>query len=220
MLYFANPKNGPVNDAIRAGELGATVTPDQGNAIPDGAVWFADNGRYSGQIGPGGIPLVGDLAPRWHGDLWFTAWLAKRRPMADRCLFVVAPDQPFDMAATLPLSVRWSTVIERMGYRPALALQDGAEDMRIPWAQFGAVFIGGTDQWKIGPAASHLIREARARGMHAHMGRVNSLRRLRQAWGMGCDSVDGGWFRRHPQRLADAQAALRDLERNGAQWLV
>jgi hypothetical protein len=46
-------------------------------------------------------------------------------------------------------------------------------------------------EWKLGAAARALTAEAKARGKHVHMGRVNSLRRLRYADAIGCDSADG-----------------------------
>lgn len=53
------------------------------------------------------------------------------------------------------------------------------------------MFVGGDTAWKLGTAAAHLVTEAIARGLWAHMGRVNSLRRLRHAADMGCHSADG-----------------------------
>ena len=41
--------------------------------------------------------------------------------------------------------------------------------------------IGGTTSWKLGPAAAGLAAQARRRGLWVHLGRVNSLKRLRYA---------------------------------------
>ena len=56
------------------------------------------------------------------------------------------------------------------------------------------LFIGGTTTWKLGPAARRLVAEAKARGKHVHMGRVNSQRRYNYARHIGCDSVDGTYL--------------------------
>jgi hypothetical protein len=76
----------------------------------------------------------------------------------------------------------------------AFVLQDGSERPgRVPWnaAGLAAVFVGGSDEWKLGPDAARLVREARARGLYAHMGRVNSAKRIGYAKSIGCTSVDG-----------------------------
>lgn len=53
------------------------------------------------------------------------------------------------------------------------------------------MFIGGSTEWKLSEEAAELGREAKRRGKWLHMGRVNSLTRLRIASHIGCDSVDG-----------------------------
>ena len=53
------------------------------------------------------------------------------------------------------------------------------------------LFIGGTTEWKLGRHARALVREAKQRGKHVHMGRVNSAKRYRYAEAIGCDSADG-----------------------------
>jgi hypothetical protein len=76
----------------------------------------------------------------------------------------------------------------------AFVLQDGSERPgRVPWDAPGlaGVFVGGSDEWKLGPDAARLVAEARARGLYAHMGRVNSEKRIRYAISIGCTSVDG-----------------------------
>ncbi len=63
-----------------------------------------------------------------------------------------------------------------------------------PWDDFDALFVGGSTEWKLSGSARELVREARARGKSTHMGRVNSLRRLRYAESIGCDSADGTYL--------------------------
>jgi len=70
----------------------------------------------------------------------------------------------------------------------------------VPWGSFDALFIGATISWKLGSAAAALAAEARARGLTVHMGRVNSLRRLRYAHTIGCHSVDGTYLAYGPDR--------------------
>jgi hypothetical protein len=190
---------------MTAGRLGCIVTPAQGNRIPAGAVWAADNGCFGN-----GYP----------GDVEYLAWLAVR-PRVRHCVFAVAPDVPFDMPATLKRSRPFLPVIRAMGYRAALAAQNGAENTDLPWDDFDVLFIGGDTLWKLSPAAAWLTREARTRGKHVHMGRVNSLRRLRLAWGMGCDSADGTYLAFGPDvNLPRLLGWLADLDRRGAQSVI
>ena len=56
------------------------------------------------------------------------------------------------------------------------------------------------------------MAEAKARLKWVHMGRVNSLRRLRYASAIGCDSADGTYLRFGPDvNLPTLQGWLRDV---------
>lgn len=202
-----------MRDAMSAGLIGMITTPRQGNRIPPGAAFIVDNGRYSQQG-------VGDDSPGWPGDLRYTAWLARLQPRARDCRFVIAPDQPYDMTRTLELAGRWCYEIRRMGYPAALALQNGAERIRLPWADFDVACIGGDVAWKLSPAAAAIAREASQRGKPVHMLRVNSLKRIRLAYGMGCDYADGGFLRWPDRRLPELLAWSAELRRNGAQAVI
>lgn len=100
--------------------------------------------------------------------------------------------------------------LRRRGLPIAFVAQDGCEVGLVPpWWMFDALFIGGTTEWKLGHTAARLVAEARARGKWTHMGRVNTLRRLRYADAIGCDSVDGSsWARWRRTYLDDGLAAL------------
>jgi hypothetical protein len=184
MLYFANPcASGPVIKAMVAGELGYIATPDQGNVRPAGVIWCADNGCY----GKG-----------WPGEDAWLQWLGRNRHDAGRCWFATAPDVVGDAQATLDRSLPTMPLIRAMGYPVALVGQDGLEDLTIPWAGLDVLFLGGSTDWKLGPAARALTTEAVARGKRVHMGRVNSYRRFTYAKRIGCSSVDGTFIRFGP----------------------
>lgn len=72
----------------------------------------------------------------------------------------------------------------------------GGED--VPWGQLGALFVGGDTRWKTGHESGALVSEAKRRGLWAHVGRVNSERRLQVAASMGCDSADGTFLKYAP----------------------
>lgn len=176
MLYFANPSTGPVRDAMISRRIGCIMTPAQGNTLPPSVTWCGDNGRF----GQG-----------WPGRDTYLRWAAQMAADIDRCQFMVAPDVPFDMAGTLAEFHTYCDDLHSLGYPVALALQNGAEHVTLPWGDIEAVFIGGDTTWKTGPAAAALAAEAAELGKHVHMGRVNSRKRFLLAAGMGCDSADG-----------------------------
>ena len=186
MRYYATASGPRVRDAMAAGLLGMIATPAAGNTVPTGVDWCADNSCFT----PG----------RYPGDTAYLRWLSQRADRAGRCGFATAPDIPFNAAATLD---RASPMLERIraaGYPAALVAQDGLEDLPISWSSFDALFLGGTTQWKLGPAVARLAQQARQRGLWVHMGRVNSLRRLRYARSIGCHSVDGTYLAYGPDR--------------------
>src|SRR2546423_9404824 len=113
---------------MSAGLIGCMTTPNQHNRIPPGATWAADNGKF-------GNHYVGD-------DAWLS-WLARmvRSYGPDKCLFAVAPDVPFDAAATLECSRRWLAMIRALWLPAAFCSQASAEgDGMVPWPEFDVLF--------------------------------------------------------------------------------
>jgi hypothetical protein len=162
------------------------ITPRMGQQPPDGQPWAADNGRFN--------------SPHEYSDETYLAWLAKMP--AETCLFATAPDVVGNAGATLAMSNPMLGPIRRAGYRPALVAQDGLEHLTefIPWPDFDCLFIGGTTAWKLGPAAAAIAASAKQHGKWVHMGRVNSLKRMRYAESIGCDSADGTVLKHDPKR--------------------
>lgn len=165
---------------MTTGLIDMIATPAQGQAIPPGSSWCADNGCF-------GKGYPGD-------EQWF-AWLSSYTPEEiARCRFAVAPDVVGEAQATLDRSTPWLAKVRALGYPVALVAQNGLEGMEVPWDDFDVLFIGGDTAWKLGPAARQLVREAKAHGKWVHMGRVNSERRMRYATAIGCDSADGTYI--------------------------
>jgi hypothetical protein len=91
----------------------------------------------------------------------------------------------------------------------ALVAQDGQERLPVPWDHFEALFVGGSTQWKLGPHATALIRQAKRRGKWVHVGRVNTVRRITWFKALDVDSIDGSGFARFTRaRLPMGTAAL------------
>lgn len=163
---------------------GYMLTPRMRQHPADGVVWAADNGCFS-------QPEAFDL------DAYFV-WLDALAPFAGACLFATAPDVVGDAKATLDRSIPALPRLREAGYPAALVGQDGLEHMEVPWDAFDALFIGGSTNWKLSESAAALARHARSLGKWVHMGRVNSLKRLRIAESIGCDSVDGTYLKFGP----------------------
>lgn len=144
--------------------------------------WAMDNGAYSGFDAGAFVTML----ERFHGR--------------KGCRFVAAPDRPMDAYQTLTQWPFWSQLIRGVGFVPALVGQDGMTVSDVPWSELGALFIGGSTEWKLGPQAESLIGYAKTRGLWVHMGRVNSQRRIWEAARKGCDSFDGTKYSRFSER--------------------
>lgn len=185
MVYFANPVSQEVRDAMQAGLLGYIDTPRQGNRRPLNVHWCADNGCFSA---------------KWESSHWWSWLMSQDRTMRFAC----APDVVGDWDATRRLFDQWGQRMADEQFPVAVVAQDGATHSSIPWDAVSAVFIGGSTEWKLSATAVQIIQEANLRKTWAHVGRVNSYRRLRWAAHAGADSVDGTMLVFQPtKRLAE-----------------
>ena len=179
VLYFANPTGSKnVHAEMANGRIGFIDTPKQRNNRPDGLTWCADNGCFG----------------KGFDEVQWWKWLQDNARFADTCLFATAPDVVGDAQATHDRSAPWLPKIRSLGYPVAYVAQDGLNLLPIPWDDFDVLFIGGSTEWKLGHHVRNIVAEAKRRGKHVHMGRVNSLRRYRYAQAIGCDSVDGTYL--------------------------
>jgi hypothetical protein len=185
--------------------LGFMMQPNMGNALPAGALWAADNGGFTKTV-----PFDLDRYLRW---LW------GRRSAAERCLFATAPDTVGDADQTWQRSRHLLPCLRALGYKAALVAQDGWRSDEVDWTAFDALFIGGTDRFKLGEPAYALIAEARHRGKWVHCGRVNSLRRFRVMADAGCDSADGTFLAFGPAtNLPQVQGWLSSVAVQPSLW--
>lgn len=190
-------------DALATRRMGLMCTPASERIAERGWLWAADNGCF----GAG-----------WQQAGW-QRWLASR-PHRDLCVFATLPDVVGDANATHALAHKWSDVVRGLGYRAAYVLQDGSEHREPPWQLMDALFIGGTTAFKTSLTAAHYMTEARARGLHVHVGRVNSLRRLRWAADHGAHTADGTYLRFRPNERGanDVLSWLDALEQSPTLW--
>lgn len=133
---------------------------------------------------------------------------------APGCLFLNVPDVYLGdgieaHTATLEQWQRWHPFLSMTGFPLSFVLQIGATVDNVPWDELDAVFVGGDTAWKLGPEARAIVAEAKRRGKHVHMGRVNSARRIAYAKSIGVDSVDGtGWAKYRDAMMPLGLAAL------------
>lgn len=191
--------------------LGRLVTPRHYPSlratIADGGPWAADNDGFGGvdhaafdrMLDTIQAALIADAG----GDRRYEHW--RNAP-----LFVTVPDVVADAEATARQWVRWAPGVRRRGLRSAFVAQDGCERGLIPAIhEFDALFIGGSTEWKLGPAAAALVRAAKRAGKWVHVGRVNSYERIRYCAAIGADSVDGTqWVRWRDRYQADGLTAV------------
>ena len=176
MGYFIGTLCTPVNGA---GSSFTTIHQPK-NKTPYGRIpWAADTGIF------GKTPF--SLTRYLHK-------LEQWRFAQEQCLFATAPDVVADWSGTLEQSLPVIPAIKELGYPVALVLQNGATSETVPWDILDAVFVGGTTEWKLSEDAYALVADAKRRGLWAHMGRVNSLRRLQAADIAGYDSADGTYI--------------------------
>lgn len=194
MRYLTGVDGPDVAPYRRHPRLGLLAQPDSYGAatVALWPTWGADNGCYALR----GRPFKRDKWERWLDGL----------PRAG-CLWAAAPDVLHwengvprgDAAATLEWAEEYLPLIRRMGYSAALVLQDGMTPDALPWSDLDAVFIGGSDGFKLGPDAHRIVIEASARGVPSHMGRVNGHRRVALAAALGCATADGTYLRFGPK---------------------
>ena len=173
--------------AQRLPQLGAIVSPESGCRLPalnDYSWWAADNGCFT----------QGD---DFNPDAWL-AWLSNHEEIQGRCLFAVLPDVVQDARATLERSALWRDALQERGWKRAFVAQDGQESLPVPWEHFECLFVGGSTEWKLSDAPPWLVAEAKRRGKWLHMGRVNSLKRLRLCRHQRYNSVDGTFIKFGP----------------------
>jgi len=198
MIYLVGNRVAGTEELLVKRQIGLMNTPKNGYRIEPGWIWAADNGCF-------GKGYPGD-------DSWLTWLQGFSDAQKEGCLFVTAPDVVGDSQKSLARSIPFLPVIRELGYPVALVTQDGMKPSDVPWMQIDWLFIGGTDEHKLGDEAKNLIEAAKQNGKMIHVGRVNSQKRFLAFAALGADSVDGtflgfgprenlpkllGWIRHH-----------------------
>ena len=160
--------------------LGFILTPDMGNKVPDTLV-AADNACFNN--------------PDKYSDERYENFL--QYMPKERTIFATAPDVLGNHKLTVARSIPMLQHIRSLGFKAAFVAQDGWKDDDTPWNNLDVLFIGGTTDFKF-RGGRNAVFAAKRRGKLVHMGRVNSLDRLRAACSIGCDSADGTYLKFGP----------------------
>ena len=146
----------------------------------------------------------------------FKRLLARQAGSKAGCLFVAAPDIVGNARRTLEVyghvAHEWLA-----GWPRALVLQDGIEDLDIPWGKLDAVFVGGSTEFKGSTAAMDCAKAAKILGKHVHVGRVNTPWRA-DYWESIADTCDGSGLARY-SHMREAYAEGLPLLAGGAEPL-
>lgn len=219
MIYLTGCSTAQTRAADRP-DLGMLATPDSGiyHQRHHYGSWAADNACFAAPpvTGTGYEQMVlGSPCPTASArevrygptpnvvTRWLD-WLTQLDPTG--CLFAALPDVVGDHAATWERSAMFIERVHRMGFPAAIVLQDGVEHDAFVWGSImngvSAVFIGGSTEWKMGPAVARLVALAKEQDKWVHMGRVNSWKRISYAESIGCDSADGTFIGYGPSKNA------------------
>jgi len=180
--------------------FGQLRTPLTNYAQAPGITWAADNGFYTNPD-----------AAAW------IRWVARFEDQVDdRPAWVAMPDIVGDAQRTLELFEYFGR--RTNGLPRALVLQDGIGRVPIPWDQVTAVFIGGSDDFKVSREAYAAAKTARILGKQIHVGRINTFARCQNWLGLA-DTLDGSGISRYDHMLEDVLSKINGEHPQGAMAL-
>jgi hypothetical protein len=201
---------GPLGEAVHP-HLGRLLQPRHFSSVEltaaAGIPWAADNDCFQG-LDPHGYCAMLDRLHQARIDVAGGERRGER--WTDLCKFVTVPDRVGDAWETARMFEQWAPAVERRGLPVGLVLQNGIERPALQrwlarsWHRIDAVFVGGDDEFKLGPIAAQHVQLAKRDGKWVHWGRVNSLKRMRYCTSTGaCDSMDGSSWAKFRHALLD-----------------
>jgi len=164
--------------------------------------WIADNGAWSDY--QRGQPFDEAAFDE------FLAWIEAQATVPD---WICLPDVVAGGAASLALSTRWLNRCLSVAPLVLVAVQDGmeADDLDPIVGPNVGVFLGGSTPWKLANMATWGAFCAQ-RGLHYHVARVNSIKRMSLAIAAGADSVDGSSASRYACTIPMLTYAARQTD--------
>lgn len=125
----------------------------------------------------------------------FCATLKRNSDKMEECLFVCVPDKLGDHKTTLQMWHEKNHLAD--GWKKAFVAQDGYDGMP---EEADAIFIGGTNAFKDSLEAIYAIIDARAKGKHVHIGRINGPERFHR-FREYADTCDGSGVSKYDHML-------------------
>lgn len=172
MMLFSGRSKEAIGDPSKWGiMLSYSATGRELSAIKSGALWFMDNGAFSGHFDP----------------LNWRRRLLKFSAYASTCLGIILPDHVIfidgkfaggDWKKTLELAQIYAPFVRTLGLPVAYALQNNHDPELIPWHLFDTLFIGCADEYKFSGAVREIGLEAKRRGKWVHHGRVSGKKKI------------------------------------------
>lgn len=188
--------------------------------------------RNRAALAAAGWGLLGSAAYRWHDREWRPvsqgghgwaldngAWSAYRagRPFDENAFkravlecgpvdWIACPDVVMDADGTRRATDRWLPWLLDRVDRVLVVVQDGMTPTDVSLCSRVGVFVGGSDAWKE-QTMTQWVDVAHETGGWAHVGRVNSQRRLILARAANADSIDGSGPSRFEKHLNVMQRA-------------
>lgn len=154
-------------------------------------IWMLDNGAFTNKF----------KLKKW------IKVLNELKPYTSSCKGIVIPDVLYDAKKTLDAFYKFVGHVDSK-YPIAFVAQNGIENIKIPWDEFDALFIGGDNKFKM--SSIDLIFDAKSRGKWVHVGRVNSQKRIEFFW--MADSCDGTHFIKSTNLIRSCQNFLYACE--------
>lgn len=127
-----------------------------------------------------------------------------------KCSFVVVPDVVYDYKRTLDRFYKYRDFVKNNNYPCAFVTQDGISIEDIPFEFFDVLFIGGSNEHKLGEEAQEIINIAKILHKPIHVGRVNSKKRLHKF--SNCDSWDGSHLGFYPKDAIKFAEIIRNMK--------
>jgi len=138
----------------------------------------------------------------------FRNLLARHNDRRELCRFVALPDVVGSARRTREVFGYWAKHLN--GWRKAYVVQDGQEDIEIPWDWCDAIFVGGSTEWKLSRHAAACVKAAKAMEKWVHIGRVNTGGRYEYFRDLGADSCDGTGLARYSHMRAAVENELNN----------
>jgi len=155
----------------------------------------------------GGVYAIDNGAFSNFDEKNYKTLLARQDKFKDDCLFVTCPDIVGAGQRSVEIYKHRRRWIPE-GWKCALVVQDGSENIEIPWDDMDCVFIGGKDPWKDSQCVLDIVRTAKILDKWVHVGRVNEKKRFDHFANAGADTCDGSGIARFDYKLRKIETRM------------